>query len=105
MTDRDKAIYDLDKIIYTMRDEIAKGRLSGATPMPLRTVKQSFEALILEDDLLKLMRGFEVTKERALKRIDAYEQEEEYGRNAYSDVVELSCQVLRILAERYFTSV
>ena len=105
MTDFEKAIYDLDKIITHMRGPISRNDLSGAVPMPLRTVKHSFESLSLEDAIFDKLDGFEVNMSRAEKRLTSCEdsiQSQCDLSNLDSETLAIAMGVLKMFLNRYY---
>ena len=67
MSEYEKAIKDLKNVISHYDGEPDS---FGATPMPLRHVTVSHEALVFEDELMRLLKGFEVSQNRATARLE-----------------------------------
>lgn len=80
MTNFEKAIRNLNKVMDCCRDE---KNISGAVPMPLSTVKESLEALVMKEKLLSFFDGFEINEERSQRRL-----------NHCFDMISPSCQTI-----------
>lgn len=100
MTDFERALLDLEGVIESNKWELSRRNVSGAVPMPLRTVQEAYSALKFEKELMRKVRAFEATKQRALDKIDTCDQYTEDMDVA--DTVHLSCEVMKILLTRYF---
>ena len=102
MTDYEKAINDLNKIISHY--DLQNNKDIGAIPMPLKHVTLSVEALSLEDELMRLIKGFEVTQNRATARIEQckYDLETNNLTDLDKDTIATAFTVLSHLLSRYY---
>ena len=60
MNDFERAIKDISAVMNANKFELEKKNVSGAVPMPLRTVKEAYSALMFKQRMLKLLHDFEV---------------------------------------------
>ena len=104
MTTFDMAIVDLNNILSYFQYAIKQNDVSGSVPMPLRSVNEAYNALTLENELMNAVYGFEVTKDRAMERIDNCERHIKSSCDIDPwavDVLHTACEVMKIVLNRY----
>ena len=104
MTDLERSICDLEKILSHYKPYLDQKHLSGAVPMPLRTVKSAFDALVLSNALYTLVKGFDVGKERSEKRIAQCEAHMPELSALDRDTVEIALKALSVIIDHYYYS-
>ena len=101
MTNFEKAIRNLNKVMDCYRDE---KNISGAVPMPLSTVKESLEALVMKEELLSFFDGFEINEARSQRRLDHCFDMVFPSCQTYPDieVIKLVFNIANFLLTRYY---
>ena len=104
MTTFDMAMVDLKSIMTSYQYAVRQNDMSGSVPMPLRTVNEAYNALLLENDLMNIAHGFEVTKARALERLENCERHISSSADVDPwaiDVLHTACAMMKIVLNRY----
>lgn len=84
MTDLDRAMSDLYPVMKSAHIDLNNKRMNGAYPMPLRTIKESFEALTFEKDIMNIFRN-------ADNKVDAMAEIQSLIRTRYEQLLETGC--------------
>lgn len=104
MTDFDRAIKDIGAVINSNKYELEKKNVSGAVPMPLRSVKEANEALLFKQKLMAIVKGFEINQPRAISRAnDCQSRLEPYAVGYDMDILYNAFDALRATLNEFFS--
>lgn len=103
MTDFERAIKDIGAVIKSNKYELDKKNISGAVPMPLRSVKEAYEALLFKQTMMQIIKGFEINQPRALGRANGCQSRiEPYATGYDMDILYSAFELLRESINEYF---
>lgn len=97
LNDTERAIVDIGKVIsHSPRN------CSGAVPMPIRTLQESYDALVFEQSVFNIVREFAKNRQEAEQRIESTHYT---CPNINSDMtVHDALDILKLALSRYFDS-